>query len=132
MTYKGKNMIKSLLSIGLIASLFALSSLLIADEQKKVEAPVVEQCVESTDIMRRNHMELIKHQRVATMRQGIRTDKHSLVGCINCHAKKDESGKYMDVKNPEHFCRSCHTYAAVSIDCFQCHTSLPEEGKAHE
>ena len=35
--------------------------------------------------MRRNHMELIKHQRDATVHDGIRGTKHSLAGCIDCH-----------------------------------------------
>ena len=39
---------------------------------------------------------------------------------------EDEQGKAITVAEPEHFCRSCHDYAAVTIDCFQCHASRPE------
>ena len=38
----------------------------------------------------------------------------------------DEQGNAITVAEPEHFCRSCHDYAAVTIDCFQCHASRPE------
>jgi hypothetical protein len=30
------------------------------------------------------------------------------------------------VSSPQHFCRSCHDYAAVKVDCFECHASRPE------
>ena len=90
-----------------------------------------EQCVEPVDTMRREHMMMIKHQRDATMRQGIRTTKYSLVECINCHVTQNADGSYPSVKTEQHFCTNCHAYAAVQIDCFQCHASKPE-GAAHE
>jgi len=83
------------------------------------------QCVETTEIMRRNHMKFILHQRDETVHQGIRTSKHSLAGCIECHAKQDDQGNFISVNDPKHFCKGCHTYAAVQIDCFQCHNSKP-------
>ena len=46
------------------------------------------QCVEPTDLMRRDHMKLLKHQRDKTMHQGIRTKPHSLNECISCHASQ--------------------------------------------
>ena len=33
-------------------------------------------CVEPTDVMRRDHMEFILHQRDETVHEGIRTSKH--------------------------------------------------------
>ena len=36
--------------------------------------------------MRRNHMELLKHQRDDTVRSGIRGAKYSLKDCVGCHA----------------------------------------------
>lgn len=89
-----------------------------------------EQCVEETDFMRRNHMDLLDHQRDATMHQGIRTRKHSLNGCLNCHVVKDEQNQPVTYKSEKHFCNSCHQYAAVKIDCFGCHTSVPGDDKA--
>lgn len=85
----------------------------------KIEKPG--QCVEPTALMRRDHMKLILHQRDQTMVRGIRTTKHSLKNCIDCHA----SPKTNSVLGKEGFCESCHTYAAVQMDCFECHSPSP-------
>lgn len=85
-----------------------------------------EACVEDTDFMRRNHMTLLLHQRDDTMRKGIRTTQHSLKECLDCHAVPGPDSIPVTVNDPQHFCRSCHDYAAVKIDCFQCHASRPE------
>ncbi len=85
------------------------------------------QCVAPIPVMRRNHMLFILHQRDKTVHEGVRTQEHSLVGCINCHAKKDNQGNFVTVDNSDHFCRGCHDRAAVQIDCFQCHNSKPEQ-----
>lgn len=80
-------------------------------------------CVEPTDEMRANHMEYILDQRDATMHEGIRTKQYSLVQCINCHVSDAPDAPRYD--SEKHFCNSCHTYASVSIDCFQCHADRP-------
>ena len=82
-----------------------------------------EQCVEDTDYMRRNHMKLLTHQRDGTVHEGIRTKKHSLKECINCHAGKTTGSV---TASKDNFCVSCHSYAAVKIDCFDCHSSKPQ------
>ncbi|HSH30642.1 MAG TPA: hypothetical protein VK971_12090 [Thiohalobacter sp.] len=82
-------------------------------------------CVEPTEEMRKNHMEYILHQRDETLRQGVRGSKYSLAECINCHVPKQESGKVVRSDSKEHFCSSCHSYAAVKIDCFSCHRDTP-------
>jgi len=86
-------------------------------------------CVEDTDFMRRNHMDMLKHQRDETTRKGLRPQRHSLKACINCHVVNGPDTKPVTVASSQHFCRSCHDYAAVSIDCFQCHASRPESGE---
>lgn len=111
----------------LIGAVFLLPLTASAD----VPAPVIpkakgEKCVEPTDEMRKNHMEKILHQRDATMREGIRTTKHSLKECIECHNAPDETGKVANVDTPDHFCSTCHTYSGVKIDCFECHADKPE------
>jgi len=93
------------------------------------EASRGEQCIEPTDVIRRNHMKFLMHQRDATMHQGIRTTKHSLKNCISCHASKGDDGKYVPINAEGQFCQSCHSYAAVTIDCFQCHSTVPEDEK---
>jgi len=87
-----------------------------------------EACVEDTDFMRRNHMELLKHQRDETMLRGVRDEQYSLKECLDCHVVYGADATPVTVASPSHFCRSCHDYAAVSIDCFQCHASRPAPG----
>jgi hypothetical protein len=84
-----------------------------------------ESCVAPVDWMRRNHMTALMHQRDKTVHEGERGAKFSLKGCIECHAVKGEDGHAVSVSDPRHFCRSCHDYAAVYIDCFECHASRP-------
>jgi len=87
-----------------------------------------EKCVAPVDEMRRNHMEMLRYQRDETVHLGIRPDKESLKGCIQCHVQKDKNGRYLPVNGPGQFCGACHSYVAVSIDCFQCHATKPEDG----
>ena len=72
--------------------------------------------------MLRNHMELLKHHRDQTVREGIRTTQHSLANCVNCHASP-ETGRVTGSKDA--FCEGCHRYAAVKLDCFECHADRP-------
>ena len=88
-----------------------------------IEAGKGEKCVESTEFMRRNHMELLKHQRDETMHNGIRTRSYSLKGCIECHASRKTNSV---IGTDQNFCQSCHSYAAVKLDCFECHASKPK------
>lgn len=81
-----------------------------------------EQCVEPVDVMRRNHMTFLMHQRDETLREGIRGKKYSLNQCIDCHAVTSPDVAGGKVRTLKPFCAECHAYAAVSIDCFQCHT----------
>ena len=81
-----------------------------------------ERCVADPAFMRRNHMDLLKHQRDDTVHGGIRGAKFSLKECIGCHAGA-KTGSVAQA--PTDFCVSCHSYTAVSIDCFECHSSRP-------
>jgi hypothetical protein len=98
----------------------------------RVPRPVIERgdgamCVADAAFMRKNHMDLLKHQRDDTVRQGIRTPRFSLAGCINCHASKKTGSVIAEADN---FCRSCHAYAGVSLDCFECHSARPKMSPA--
>lgn len=84
-------------------------------------------CVEPVEIMRRKHFDFILDHRDRTVIQGIRTKQYSLIGCIDCHITPDAQGKYARYSEETHFCASCHQFAAVTIDCFQCHADRPEE-----
>ena len=84
-------------------------------------------CVQPEDEMRRNHMNYILHQRDKTMHEGIRTETYSLASCIDCHIEPDDKGKVARHDSKEHFCNSCHEYASVKIDCFECHADRPQK-----
>lgn len=118
----------NILSNVLIALLlFCFSNVLIADGSK-VPSPKGEQCVEDPSWMRINHFETVLHQRDETVLRGIRTTEHSLKNCIDCHITPNSDGEYARYSNDEeHFCASCHAFAAVTIDCFQCHADRPEQ-----
>ena len=102
-----------------------IGSALAADPVGRTPRPTIEparagtRCVEDPAFMRRNHMELLKHQRDDTVHGGIRGARHSLRGCIDCHAGAQTQAVN---KAPTNFYVSCHEYAAVKIDCFECHT----------
>jgi hypothetical protein len=86
----------------------------------KIKIERGEACVAPTGEMRRDHMKMLFHQRDRTMREGIRTTRFSLKGCVDCHA----SAKTGSVLGEEGFCSSCHAYTSVKIDCFECHTPM--------
>ena len=92
----------------------------------KAKASATAECVEPVKIMRKDHMEFLKHKRDETTREGVRTKKHSLVECIDCHVTPNDKGEYARIGEDGHFCSSCHNYAAVNVDCFDCHSDLPE------
>ncbi len=77
------------------------------------------QCVKDTQWMRKNHMDLLTHQRDEAVRKGARDENVSLKNCIECHAStKDDSV----IARADSFCVACHHYEAVKIDCFECHS----------
>lgn len=85
------------------------------------------ECVQPEEEMRRNHMNYILHQRDQTVHDGIRTETYSLAKCIDCHVEPNENGEIAGHDEPEHFCNSCHEYASVQIDCFECHADRPQK-----
>ena len=84
-------------------------------------------CIQPKDEMRRNHMNYILHERDETVHEGIRNEPGSLAACIDCHVEPNEKGEIAGIDSDEHFCTSCHTYASVQIDCFQCHADRPQK-----
>lgn len=108
---------------------FALSGITVAASSDSIRTPLPTvnitkpgKCVAETGEMRRNHMKKILHQRDITMHDGVRTKKNSLSNCIECHADQETNS----VLGKDGFCQSCHTYTAVSIDCFSCHNPKRE------
>lgn len=107
-----------------------LSAVVLADNdfpgEGEIPPPKGNQCVEDPEWMRTHHYQTILDHRDKTVLQGIRTKKHSLKNCIDCHITPNAQGVYARYSNSEqHFCASCHEYAAVNIDCFMCHADRP-------
>jgi len=95
------------------------------------ESPVIPKALgdphpEGNLFMRINHMKLMKHDRDLTVHLGDRDIKYSLKECIACHVVAGPDALPISVENEHHFCRACHDFAAVKIDCFQCHNSKPD------
>ncbi|MDD3517728.1 MAG: hypothetical protein PHQ14_05225 [Chromatiales bacterium] len=86
-------------------------------------------CVEPVEVMRRDHMKLLKHERNQALRLGARTERYSLNGCIECHVSPTASRE----DPSSHFCLNCHAFNAVRFDCFQCHADkpMPDSGRVH-
>jgi hypothetical protein len=112
----------------LLAACLATAADSPATSTSRVPQPVIEaarggQCGADPAFMRRNHMDLLKHQRDDTLRGGIRKTQYSLKECIACHASQSTNSVASSSSN---FCQSCHAYAAVHIDCFECHANQPQ------
>lgn len=77
------------------------------------------ECVESTEYMRAEHMDLLNQWRDDVVRTGKRDYVSTTSGkvydmslsrtCMDCHSNKAD------------FCDACHTYMAVSPYCWDCH-----------
>jgi hypothetical protein len=122
-------------NVGVCLALFLLCAGAFADEGNTL-LPVIppaakgDACVEPTEVIRRQHMEFLMHQRDDTVHDGIRGAKHSLVGCIDCHAQADARGVAIPINAEGQFCESCHSFAGVSMDCFGCHATVPPSDEA--
>jgi len=115
------------LAFAIIAALLAIAGDAHTDDPQAGRVPLPamqaergEACVAPTAEMRRNHMKMLLHQRDETVHEGIRTQRFSLKNCVDCHASR-KTGSVLGEKG---FCQSCHAYAAVKIDCFECHTPM--------
>ncbi len=114
-------------SIACAVCMLALSLPAAAVAAGRVPKPVIDiaqpgKCVEDAATMRREHPDMLRHQRDLTLHDGIRTRAHSLKECVACHASAN-TGSVLGAKG---FCQSCHAYASVRIDCFSCHASKPK------
>ena len=114
-----------------VALLGFLASLVSSDDAQvttpEVPKAVGGSCVAPPEMMRANHMNFLKHDRDLKLQQGVTNIEASLKECVACHVVKDDAGEPVSYESPEHFCRACHDYAAVKVDCFSCHNSKPDE-----
>lgn len=115
-----------MLACGLIASIAEVSAEAIGGFVVSSSRAAREtSCVEPAETMRRRHMEFIRHQRDITVRGGVRGTKYSLSGCVACHAGYDRAGEPVPINARGQFCNACHRYAAVTLNCFDCHATIP-------
>jgi len=109
------------LGLALPAAMFGASAS--ADEAGRTPKPSIviesrEHCVAPPEQIRREHPDMLRHQRDRTVHSGERGMKVSLNACVACHADRHTGS----VIGSDHaFCQGCHRYAAVHIDCFDCH-----------
>ena len=121
-------------SVGLMAALPAAAQQSnMAEKSPRTPMPEIargqgDACVAPVEWMRRNHMHALMNKRDLTMYDGDRAPRFSLNGCVTCHAVPGADGRPVPASNPQHFCSSCHIFAAVKMDCFDCHTSVPDDG----
>lgn len=126
------------LAAGVLAALAGVSvpAALAADAAGRVAMPSISvdrstQCVDTPEVMRRTHMDMLRHQRDRTVRAGVRGEKVHLNGCVECHAGPGTGPAAGSVVgSPQAFCEGCHRYAAVKLDCFECHRSRPASAPA--
>ena len=112
-----------MLAAALLSALLAFTMPALAQQADRTPKPaiVIEEtghCIAPPEVMRRQHPDMLKHQRDRTVRLGERGARVSLDGCIRCHASR-QTGSV--VGSDKAFCQACHSYAAVRIDCFDCH-----------
>ena len=98
---------------------FALGTMTKQYKEPELKLPVNEkECIESTEYMRTNHMQLLNEWRDWALRDGKRTYTNhagkefsiSLQNtCMKCHNSKAD------------FCDKCHNDAGVSPYCWDCH-----------
>jgi len=86
-----------------------------------------DKCVQPTEVMRKNHMKYLLGHRKEALREGIRTKQYSLKECINCHVPPKSEAQAAGRSEEDHFCKNCHAYAGVKIDCFECHATRPQK-----
>ena len=119
--------------VGLIIFLclitFPIWYAIVGNNAGAVPEPVIvtgeEQCVESAQYMKENHMQLLDDWKSSVVRDGNRIyiasdgEEYAISlsnTCLDCHSNKAE------------FCDQCHDYVGVEPFCWDCH-NIPEEGK---
>ena len=83
-------------------------------------------------VMISNHPRFLFHTRSLAVYQGVRHDIDTIEKCVDCHAEQNAQGQTVGFDDPQHFCRGCHNRAAVKIDCFECHNSMPASSKGQQ
>lgn len=139
--YKGGKIIASLIIFVAFLSIpfFHNMGKANAGPDVNLSTPVIQkltdqQCVESPEFMRANHMQLLNQWRTEVVRNG-KTEYINSQGksftmslqdtCLNCHSTEAEKvankGSNPATNTSPEFCASCHVYTAVKPNCWSCH-----------
>lgn len=115
------------LKLAVLLGVAAVSAAPLQQASAEVNLPGLEnhkgaKCVDDEDYIRRHHPDLLRHHRDEVVRQGVRTQKYSLEGCVDCHASK-KTGSVAAAKDD--FCVACHNYVGVQLTCWDCHATKP-------
>ncbi len=84
---------------------------------------------EDPERMRRVHMDRLHAHQDQGVREGRSDPEWNLQSCVRCHAAPEAQQAASHGPSGSEdmaFCASCHEYAAVELDCFQCHSTDPE------
>jgi [DsrC]-trisulfide reductase subunit J len=111
-----------LAALALIASLAVPAGVLAGVDKPILEKASRGPCVAPPEVMRREHPDMLRHQRTVTVHEGVVGAKVSLEKCVACHASKETNSV---AASKQDFCESCHAYGGVKLDCFECHASRP-------
>ena len=118
----------ALVLVAVLVALAVLNNVFDAPADEGVPMPVIargqgDSCVEDAEFMRRNHMTLLQHEHGEPRSKDTPREGYTVKECVDCHVVTGPKGRPVTADSPEHFCRSCHDYVAVKIDCFDCHRS---------
>jgi hypothetical protein len=113
--------------LGALAAVLAIAGAADAHAQAgrvpmpKLEVDKSTTCVAPPEVMRRTHMDMLKHRRDRTVHEGVRGGDQALTRCLDCHASRATGAAI----GGDAFCQSCHDYVGVKLDCFGCHQGKP-------
>jgi len=114
--------VRRLFALALLVSLALPAGVLAGVDRPILVKATQGPCVAPPEVMRREHPDMLKHQRTISVHEGVVDAKVSLEKCVACHASKTTGSV---AASPQDFCESCHAYAGVKLDCFECHASRP-------
>ena len=84
------------------------------------------QCIADPATMRREHPEMLGKVADDTVRGGVRGARASLKSCMACHTS-DDAATGLQTNS----CITCHTFTAVRMNCFECHSKQPTPTPFH-
>ena len=113
---------RRLAALALVATLAIPAGATAGVDKPGIEKARSGPCIAPPGVMRPGHPDLPKQQRTITVHGGVGDAQGDLEKCVRRHPSK-QTGSV--AAGPQDFCESCHAYAGVKLDCFECHASRP-------